>query len=365
MVANPSHGQPLSGNTMQAGMSPRRPFKGNIARAFSLLEMLLSVTILTIVLLVITGMLDTALRQWRLADSRFSQFMEAQAAFESMTRRLSTCEMDPIYDYEYPNGSANDTPLRYVRHSDLHFVCGPATTGDLPLLTSGQHPGHAVFFHGAYGLTNQPQWQNLGNLLNSWGYFIEFSDDSPTRASFLNDGGRIAPRHRFRLKELQIPAETLRTYQPLSSNPTTGETYDWFRTPLASHAKTLAENIIALIIIPQSPDAITTTNSDLAPNYFYDTRGYQHAAHLSTALKENTRHRLPALLQLTLVALDEPSAQKLQDQNGSTMPGLFSNTLFTTADNYAADLTTLETNLKNAQLRYQIFNTTVRLRNSQ
>lgn len=333
------------------------------AAAFTLVEMLISISILTVMLLVITGMLDTTLRQWRLADSRFSQFIEAQSAFESMTRRLSTCEMDPIYDYEYPNGQANATPLRYVRHSNLHFVCGPARSGSRPLLTSGNHPGQAIFFHGAYGLSNEPNWQTLGNLLNSWGYFIEYSDDT-SRAEFLNVNG-VAPRYRFRLKELQVPAESLRTYQALASSPSTSEVYDWFRTPLTANAKTLAENIVALIITPQSSDASTGTNTDLAPDYFYDTRAYLHATELSSTLKEATRHRLPPLLRLTLVAMDDPSAQQLQDTHGATMPPLYSGALFQSAQNFTADLAAFEANLQALNLRYRIFNTTVRLKNSQ
>jgi uncharacterized protein (TIGR02599 family) len=349
-----------------SGPTSRSPSR----RAFTLVELLVSVGIFSIVLVAMGEMVNAVLNQLRIAEARFSQFQESQAAFDSMTRRLSTCEINPYYDYQYPGNPPNTSviPTRYDLESDLHFVTGPSNNGTRSLLGDGNYPTHAAFFHGTYGLTDTPSWQELGTLLNSWGYFLEFSDDDSSRAPFLNEGGTSPKRYRYRLKELQVPAEDLRTYAArLNNQSSPNELYAWFRSAVAAgHSHTLAENVIALIITPllASPDAsVYEKETDLAPDYFYDTRAYQHNA-ASTALMQRTRHKLPPLLQVTLVAIDEASAQKLADEHGSSMPELYSPSLFKDASKYTDDLATLEAALSERKIRHRVFSTTIRLRNA-
>ena len=98
------------------------------SRGFSLVELLTSLAIFSIVLVAMGEMVGAVLNQLRLGEARFSQFQESQAAFDSITRRLSTCELNPYYDFQYP-GNPPDTsavPTRYDLESDLHFVSGPA-----------------------------------------------------------------------------------------------------------------------------------------------------------------------------------------------------------------------------------------------
>jgi len=288
-----------------------------------------------------------------------------------MTKRLSTCEINPYYDFQYP-GTPPDTsavPTRYDLESDLHFVSGPATEDSRALLTSGgNHPSHAVFFHGTYGLTETAEWNELGGLLNSWGYYLEFGDDDSSRASFLKSASTSPPRFRFRLKELQIPTEQLRTYAArLDEQTNSAGLYAWFRGAVAAdEGRTLAENVIAMVISPllSSPDSnIYEKETDLAPDYFYDSRAYQHAA-ASADLMRRTRHQLPPLIRVTLVAVDEASAQKLADRNGSKMPELYDAGLFRNALRYEDDLKELEVRLSNEGMRYRVFSTTIKLRNS-
>lgn len=351
---------------------PRHHFNSHkqlFFKAFTLVELLLSMAIFSVIMLITASMLDATMGQLRIAEARFSQFQESQAAFESMNLRLAGCELNPYYDYAYPGNNASTVPTSYKLSSDLHFVSGPASVGGAPLFANPSHPRptHAVFFHGTYGLTDEGGWMKLGNLLNSWGYFIEFGSDTDARAGFLNTSG--APeRHRFRLKELQVPAETLRTYALKLSDTSqpVNKLYDWFRTPANDpvNARTVAENVIALVITPLRPSSGGMLNNDLAPDYFYDSRAFQHSP---GTLAERTRHKLPPLVRITLVAIDEVSAQQLQDQNGVSMPDLGLNGLFTganAASRYEQDLNTLEETLQGRKLRYRVFTNTVRLRNS-
>jgi uncharacterized protein (TIGR02599 family) len=313
-------------------------------------------------------MLDATLKQLRIAESRFGQFQETQAAFESITRRLSSCELSPFYDYKYPVGLGGEPdteaiPLSYELKSDLHFVCGPANTGTWPLFGSGNRLGHAVFFHGAYGQTEDPGLKEMSNLMNSWGYYLEFGPDTPERATFLS----LPERNRFRLKELQVPTEEITTFaSKLSTQTSPSGLYSWFRTPAnatPSRAHTVAENIVAFVITPLAPNATTGEFEPMATDYFFDSRAHQHAT-LGEPRLEQSRHRLPPILRITLVALDDVSAERLQEESGTAQPNLGMDSLFANPNNYDKDIATLEATLIGRNLRYRVFTTTIRLRNS-
>lgn len=325
-------------------------------------------TIFSIVLIVTAMLLDSSLKQLRIAESRMGQFQEAQAAFESMARRLAGCELNPYYDFVYPGNDTSKVPTSFALQSELHFVSGPARTGAQALFTSGTHPTHGVFFHGAYGLTDSTNWKTMGNLLNSWGYYLEFGNDSADRAVFLTNSSAVPPHFRFRLKELQVSAEQVRTYgDNLPQQTSTTQMFQWFRNLAAaspSSGRTIAENVVALVINPLESDPNTGTNTNLSPDYYYDTRAFQYASTIPQARLDRMRHRLPPILRITLVALDEVSAQKLETANGTAAPDLGLTGIFTDATKYDNDLATLTSNLQNRKLDYRVFTTTVRLRNS-
>src|SRR5262249_30171413 len=75
----------------------------------------------------------------------------------------------------------------------------------------------------------------------------------------------------------------------------------------------------------------------LSPDYFYDSR--------TTAKPDSTwRNQLPPLVQVIMVAIDEPSAIRLAAASGGAVPNLFptSPKLFTQSANLQQDLATLE-----------------------
>jgi uncharacterized protein (TIGR02599 family) len=338
--------------------------------AFTLIEVLLSVTILAVIMVSTTLMLDSSLGQLRIAESRVGQFRDAQAAFESMSLRLAGCDISPYYDYEFQNQNRDTVPIGYELQSDLHLVSGPAKRGVQPLFASGAYSGHAIFFHGTYGRTEERTWKGLGNLLNGWGYFVEFGDDRAARAAFLNGEGNAPPRYRFRLKELQVPAEQVGTYAAkLSTESAKDKIFAWFRggATQPEHVSAVAENIVTLVVMPLVPPGSKDVNGSslnphaLAPAYYYDTRNYQHA---KTPQAELTRHRLPPILRFTLVAVDEVSAQRLQERHGASEPDLGLDALFVDASKYDQDIHALEDALERQEMNYRVFTTTVRLRNA-
>ncbi|OYW84305.1 MAG: hypothetical protein B7Z22_10905 [Hyphomonas sp. 32-62-5] len=127
----------------------------------------------------------------------------------------------------------------------------------------------------------------------------------------------------------------------------------------------IAENILALIISPQvtADDAALkkTTPWWIAPNYAYDSTQLLNA---TTDSPQGTQHMLPPRVAVTLVAIDEASARKLALKYPDTMPQLIPPGAFTLADNKQQDLKNLATKLRDEQLNYQVFSTTISMRNS-
>jgi uncharacterized protein (TIGR02599 family) len=116
----------------------------------------------------------------------------------------------------------------------------------------------------------------------------------------------------------------------------------------------LAENVIALILMPKLSSDDDASGAQLAPNYLYDTTTSQADE------KINSKNQLPPVMQLTMVSLDENSARRLE--NGSTPPDLGLNGLFTDASKYNDDLRLLEKTLSDKNLSYRVFTTSIKMR---
>jgi uncharacterized protein (TIGR02599 family) len=84
----------------------------------------------------------------------------------------------------------------------------------------------------------------------------------------------------------------------------------------------------------------------------------------TTDSPQGTQHMLPPRVVVTLVAIDEASARKLALKYPDTMPQLVPTDAFTLADNKQKDLKDLATRLRAEQLNYQVFSTTISMRNS-
>jgi len=354
-------------------------------RGFTLIELIISTTIFAVMMTALFGLFAETQKVWSSTRAQLGQFQEAQKAFQLMTRRISEATLNPYWDYEYPGGDKTKTPVRYVRTSELHFVAGDASDltgqGAGATLVNGLRPTHAIFFQGPFGFHNHgkpsattERWQDFNVLLNSWGYFIELNEDTD-RPPHAPIGGSIAPRQRFRLMELRAPAEVTSIYDvpSIRSDPNA-----WFRDKIDGPsvggkrmARPIAENIVALIISPQTTDDPNDSGDEptaIAPSYTYNTRGYLTATNDTTA---KARHQLPPLVRLTMIAVDEPSALRIDSliAAGNMPAGLStfltsSNTFFSQAANYEDDLERLEQALIDSNIGYRVFTSTVRLRNA-
>ncbi|PTY06816.1 prepilin-type cleavage/methylation domain-containing protein [Verrucomicrobia bacterium LW23] len=348
---------------------------------FTLIELLVASTALLLIMFVIFSITDKTSDMWKNASLKIRQFRASRQAFDSMTQRLSDATLNPYLDYEYPlksDGSPDTSkaPTRYVRQSELRFISGYAKE---LLGTPSVHPTHAIFFQAPLGYTENKKYGSFENLLNTWGYFIEFGDDMDHRPPFITES--LAPRrYRYRLKEMMEPSENLTLYsytsghvdndptkpprnlsyftnpaltgltQPSGLTPS-GSGKEWFTTPLQPDRKLtrpVAENVIALILQPRvSLAEENLAGTMLAPTYNYDSTAVRTNAAL------NSRNQLPPIIQITMVVIDEASASRLD--KGPIPPDFGLSTLFQDATKYDLDLKTLETTLAARNIGFRTF----------
>ncbi len=330
--------------------------------AFTLVELLVSTAIVALLLVILLSITSQVTASWRHTSGRTEQFRQARESFDAISRRLGQATLNTYWDYDDPA-----SPTNYVRQSELRFLSGPTETiaGGAP---SGKRwPGQGVFFQSPLGASEpgQTNLSGLNSLLNTWGYFVEFGDDTAFRPAALNGTG-VQPRSRFRLCELIQPADQLSIYQYTSGANGSGKpknlSYagsDWFaqslrQTGMSRPVHVLAENVVALVVLPRLTPQEDATGALLAPGYQYDSTETRSNPLI------NPKNQLPPLVQLTMVVLDENSARRLE--NGSAMPNLGLDQLFRDAASYDTDLATLEKTLNGKNLGYRVFNTSVRLK---
>ncbi len=342
-------------------------------RAFTLIELLVSVAVLAVLMLVLTQVLSDTQTTWGRAKARTEEFREARAVFEAMASRLSQATLNSYWGYKL---DINNNPVSYERQSELHFVSGPATT---LLGASLPAAGHSVFFQaplgenmGAGALSGSAtEPYGLQNMLNAWGWYARYESDMPRRPPFLVASPAQPERKRFRLMEFRQPTEKLSLYQLdggipwIEAQKTQADLYKWFRMDLAQESQPVAENILAVFIQPVWPvlDGDTGADVSAAPDYVYDTRRHQWQG--SSALSKLSRHQLPPVLRLTLVALDERDWSRLDvsasDALAEKLQKLVNTEVFTSAVKYEADVKKLETELVNLKLGFRIFSTAVQM----
>lgn len=334
---------------------------GKRAEGFTLLEVLTATTILAIILVLVYSVLNHSIGVWRRANANIDAFQNARAVFDIMTTRLSQATLNTYWDYYDAShtafrdaaNTANFVPKYYGRQADLHFISGQAKS-----LIPTPPPGYAslatqaVFFTAPTGLTADKNYQPLPELLSACGFFVAFGGDSTSRPSILT-----APAtYRWRLMELTAPVESAGIYK-------TGST-SWFTGPIQDgEVRPIAENIIALVIWPRLAPLSDPAGTSIAPDYAYDTRTAESWSGSRQPVQTN---QLPPTVQVTMVAIDEGSAARLQ--SGGTPPGVITTALagrFQKASQYEQDLADLESALTDNRITYRVFTSTVTLTESQ
>lgn len=384
-------------------------------RAFTIVEMLVAMTLLVIISGVVIAITNQTSRIWLDSSSRIQTFQESRAGFEAVSRTVSQATLNTYYDYYDSNNVArsrvasglsgtsalsalaNFTPATYDRYSDLHFICGQ--TGAFKLQVSGSDASqivtqtHAIFFQAPLGYSASPAYQSLETSLNACGYFLLYSDANESIPPHILKSKSYVPRYRFRLMEMLQPTEKLAVTTATGNSAQN----DWFVKNAVGSSRIIAENVIAFVLLPKLPfsqddPAGAGKGVSLAPAFNYNSRiplkaaaDPSYASFPSDAFTSypmaggtvnGTRHAmLPPVVKLVMVVIDETSAARIQGR-GTTLPdgiNFAKTTLFTNAGNLDSDLRKVE-DICNAKkgnltgntvrLTYRIFSTDIIMRNA-
>lgn len=377
-------------------------------RAFTLIELLVGMVVLAIIMLLLFQTLSSSSAIWTRSTGKMQTFQAARAAFESMTRNLAQATLQSYQGYadsagnpiplinpsfNLPNGvSRNRIPSKYLRMSELHFLSGPVAelfqqAGMSSLLVSSQ----GVFFQAPNGFTADARYQLNQSLLNVCGYYVQFGQNENVPAFVQGAVNAPGPMNRYRLMEVVQSSDANAIYASTCELDASGlprNNYDlrWLQSlglSTVTNRHVLAENVILLFVLPKlSPDEEkiyggTGDGSYLAPAYRYDSRSWEPGYGGTAAALPLTRNRLPPIVEVVMVAIDERSATRLEERygNGGQPPldnselraklGLdlgFQNAAALHGD--AGDLARLQKGLDGLGLNYRIFQTEVRLRAS-
>ena len=351
---------------------------------FSLIEMMVAMTILSGLMLILTMLLDQVQESWRNSESRIGQFREARVAFDVLTKNLSQASLNTYYDLkdEDPKDGIIDG---YFRTSELQFVNLRADSLDVG---GGQTPvGHGVFFQAPLGFSNG--YRNLNNIFNGRGYLVTFGGDRKYRPEWIQS----AERYRFRLMEFRPPAEGNQVFADGGRERLDGEPQDftsWYKQKtnvsgfasevdskapegepptqgqvpqqgeFEDHLNPLAENIILLVVSPRdtlepSSGGRKDTASTIAPNYSYDSND-------TSDNFTQFAQQVPPLVRVTMVAIDEGSA--VRNEDGSQMPNMIPDGLFRSTTSYEKDVQELSEFLNEERINHKVFSSMVMLRSA-
>jgi uncharacterized protein (TIGR02599 family) len=324
---------------------------------FTLVEVMVSVAILSMILLVVTQVIGAAQRSWKFANARLGQFREARQAFDRLTTHIKQATILPYTDFLYGTPGSIDQlaqPGRTTRQAELGFVLNSNPGVVFPSL-NGEDCGDAVLFQAPIGYSNIAAYRQLNNLLCPWGYAVQFGLDT----DFVPQGlaSSLTPRGRYRLLEYRTATEFNQVYD-------SPDHQRWLAAPIGNgiagtgQMVPIAENVIALTLAAIYPDP----NSN-GPVAISQVRGnFANAVNTYTALGGIVAE-LPQAIRVTMVSIDEASAARLVFDSGGRSPSILarSGASFNAPAQHAVDLERLTGYLTNQAINYRVFSSTVTL----
>jgi len=332
----------------EAGRASQSAANKKMRAAFSLIELLISLAVLSVLVVLAASLIGAIQDVWKRSSARTEQFRSARQALETVSARLSQATLNP---YWVVQTNASGVPVRYERQSDLRFLAGPAISTIGSTVGSGTIvPGSAVFFQAPTGYFSNSTDSSLNAAMNTFGYYVEYGPDS-SRPPFISTS-IIPTKNRFRLVEFIDPSDGLTVFSKTSGNSAYNGK-DWFTAPLATAGtrRVLADNIVAFVALPRLSSTEDSTGTALSPTYIYDTTTS------NATPKLNPKHQLPPIVDIAVVAISETTANRITW--GSSRPDFGTSTLFQNAADMDADLETLRTNIEKMNLSARVFRTSV------
>jgi uncharacterized protein (TIGR02599 family) len=172
----------------------------------------------------------------------------------------------------------------------------------------------------------------------------------------------VPKKFRFRLKQWQVAAENFSLYsQSATANGKKflgANSLSWISFQ-NSVPRTIAENVIALIISPRAPEVNGNAGAPMTANYFYNSRNDG-----TSALELSQKHQLPPTVEVVLVSMDETSAQRIQG-NSTMPPQLVDPALFADPQDLEKDVQTLLARLDSQKIKYVVLRSIITVRAAQ
>lgn len=325
-------------------------------RGFTLPELLVAMTVLSVLLLLLSELLNQVQRTWTFSENRISQFREARVGFDLITKNMSQAALNTYWEADRDDENGGQVQ-RYKRHSELHFVTDQAQEMDLDV--DGKVFTHGLFFQAPLGFSEK--YRNLSALYNARGYYVVFGHDERYKPTFVN----AERKYRFRLMEYRPPAEENQVYndgdEERYASPAKDVVYDqWYNYQSDQFTHPLADNIVALVVSPRQSiadagAAASNASDEIAPDYKFD----------SNEAPEKFRQQVPPLVHLTMVAIDESSAVRYE--NNDTVPEQIASVIagkFRSVSSYESDIAAMEEAFRASKINYRVFSSMVAIRSS-
>lgn len=352
--------------TTLAMLRPCAPKRlGVKGRAFTLVEVLVSMVILAMMMLIITTVISQAQRSWKAASSKVSQFREARLAFDTITRNLRQASIDTHRTFLWGTATYSSDPLAPPSGSGRTAHLGIKFDAASRLVSGGggaaELPGHAVIFQAPLGKTAMGEGSSvdisgLKNLLCTRGYFVQFGTD----ASFLPIGlaSRLQAKYRYRLYEYQPNTENNTVYNVAGNQ-------EWATIELSDARNTvrpLADNILMLGFAVSFASPAADSVPRLAGNS--DEMSLEYGFNSYEAPEAAKRFRLPRYAHIFMIAMDEESAARLAQIHNTSPPDSVrsSGATFTSPNQLfgqTGDLAKVRAYMDSQRLNYRIFNSAV------
>ncbi len=303
---------------------------------------MVATVVFSLILVILLGIVSHTSALTRQAGERITTFQVARTAFDLLAEKISQATLNTYWDYDNPN-----RPERYLRSSELHFVVGKAGEEGLP---GTQGTGQAVFFQVPLGISAESDIGGLTDLLNACGFYILYGATDALPPPF----PEAVPRYRYQLMQVLEVSEDLSVYD-------SGDTRDWI-PGLARHAIPIAENVIYFSVWPRRSPGEDPAGNALSTDFSYDSR-----LNARQSPQPITANQMPPLLQLTMIVIDETSAQRfcLHDVPPVEIADSFADMLQNSTDaEFSENLDTVESELAALGLNFRVFSALIPIRES-
>jgi uncharacterized protein (TIGR02599 family) len=343
---------------------------------FSLVEVLVSMVILSMILLVITSVIGKTQQAWKSTTATLSQFREARQAFETVSRELRQTTIKTWVDYNGFGAVIGSQPSEPTKRGVGGLRLGQANSIVTGLGSASELPGSGVVFQVPGGLTQSAAsvFQPLKWSMCKRAYFVRFSDDSSYLPAGLVD--RLPARFRYRLIEFSPPTEENDLFGTGGSG-NAGAPWMQVSSSAAnstataggqpvSRLRVVADNIIAMVMAASPRRAAiggTVTNLAQSRNPFLQYTFDSAAPQMVNGF--NMNQSTPGLIRLIMVAVDDESAARMIVGNSSPDILNRAGAGFTAPANIESDLNTLREYLAAQRYNFRIFTSDVYLPGNQ